>query len=87
MKAANTLSEEQVKILLEHSLEILKISIENGGSTLKDYRQIDGSKGGFQERFSVYDRSGKLCKNNDGGIIEKTVINGRATYHCPVCQI
>ena len=86
LTATNSLSEEQIRILLKHSYDILNFSIAHGGSTLKDYRHTDGSSGSFQERFSVYDREGKLCKNDDGGIIEKLTMSGRATYYCPICQ-
>ena len=80
------ISKDDFKILLDHTVDILKISIENGGSTLKDYRGADGSRGSFQDRFSVYDRQDALCKNNDGGVIEKIMLAGRATYFCPTCQ-
>lgn len=86
LTATHKISKEDFKILLEHTVDILKFSIENGGSTLKDYRQVDGSQGSFQQRFSVYDRQDMLCKNDDGGVIEKIMLSGRATYFCPICQ-
>lgn len=38
------------------------------------------------ERFTVYDRAGKICRRC-GGTIERIVQGGRSTYFCPRCQI
>jgi formamidopyrimidine-DNA glycosylase len=80
------ISADKIKILSQHIEDILYQAIHAGGSTLKDYRSPDGKSGSFQHQFDVYDRAGLLCHKNDGGMIEKTIISGRSTYHCPVCQ-
>lgn len=38
------------------------------------------------ERFTVYDRAGKICRRC-GGTIERIVQGGRSTYFCPKCQV
>jgi formamidopyrimidine-DNA glycosylase len=38
------------------------------------------------ERFTVYDREGKVCRRCDGGTIVRVVQAGRSTYFCPSCQ-
>jgi formamidopyrimidine-DNA glycosylase len=66
---------------------VLTEAIAAGGSTLRDHARTDGTPGGFQERFAVYDRAGARCQRRGcSGTIERIVQNGRATYHCPVCQ-
>lgn len=71
---------------------VLEKAIAAGGSTLKDYRQSDGSLGYFQHSFSVYGREGEPCPASAAGatkkghFIEKAVQGGRATYFCPKCQ-
>jgi formamidopyrimidine-DNA glycosylase len=66
---------------------VLKDAIEAGGSSLRDYRQADGSLGYFQHRFRVYGREGQLCpRRGCGGMIERAVQNGRSTFYCPTCQ-
>jgi formamidopyrimidine-DNA glycosylase len=63
---------------------VLTDAIAAGGSTLRDFAGADGSLGGFQERFDVYDREGEPCSG--GGIVERIVQSGRSTFWCPSCQ-
>lgn len=66
---------------------VLNEAIEFGGSTLRDFRSADGSSGGFQHRFAVYDREGEPCPTPGcTGKIRRIVQSGRSTYYCPVCQ-
>jgi formamidopyrimidine-DNA glycosylase len=66
---------------------VLEDALAAGGSSLRDYRQADGSLGYFQHRFTVYDREGKPClKKGCRGTIMRTVQNGRSTFYCSTCQ-
>ncbi len=66
---------------------VLESAIEAGGSTLRDYRNANGKKGAFQDRFAVYDREDATCvKPGCGGKIRRAVHAGRATFYCPRCQ-
>lgn len=66
---------------------VLEEAIAAGGSTLKDYRQADGQRGAFQERFFVYGRDGEACLTPGcGGRIVRAVTAGRATFYCRRCQ-
>jgi formamidopyrimidine-DNA glycosylase len=66
---------------------VLIEAIEVGGSTLRDFRSGDGSEGGYQHRFAVYDREGLPCPTPGcTGTIKRIVQSGRSTYYCPVCQ-
>lgn len=68
--------------------EVLEEGIKYGGATASDAKYIDlhGMGGHYQDHFKVYDRKGKPCLRDDGGVIEKTQMGGRGTYWCPVCQ-
>lgn len=67
--------------------DVLDDAIAAGGSTLRDYRHADGSRGGFQEKFFVYDREGERCQRNGcRGVLRRAVHQGRATFYCAVCQ-
>lgn len=66
--------------------EVLLQSIEDGGSTLRDYARPDGELGYFATRFAVYGREGEPCLSGDGGAIRRIVQGGRSTWFCPVCQ-
>src|SRR5690606_21174288 len=63
--------------------EILQQSIRKGGTTLRDYRSLEG-EGGFQKLLYVYDRHGANCRRCESRIKVK-VIGGRSTFWCAVC--
>ena len=82
---ANKLSKEETKTLLESAKYVMEKSIESGGSTLRDYKKADGTKGDYLDKFAqVYNREGQSCVC--GTTIKKTRIAGRGTYYCPRCQ-
>jgi len=92
-RAASTLANarggptEKARKLVHAIKSVLESAIEAGGSTLRDYRNANGKKGAFQQRFAVYDRAGKTClKPNCGGTVRREVHSGRATFYCPRCQ-
>ena len=62
-------------------------AIRAGGSTLRDYKQADGSIGRFQNEFAVYGRDGQPCaKPHCRGRVRRKTQGGRSTFYCPVCQ-
>lgn len=71
--------------LARHIKAVLGEAIIAGGSTLRDFSQTDGSNGGFQERFSAYDRAGEPCPRCQTPI-RRIVQSGRSTFYCPSCQ-
>lgn len=90
-RAASSLKKAELEKLVPAIRDVLTKAIRAGGSTLKDYRQSDGTIGYFQHNFTVYDREGESCpicaKNGKKGhLIQKIVQGGRATYYCPKCQ-
>lgn len=66
---------------------VLNDAIAAGGSTLRDYRQADGTIGDFQNSFAVYGREGRKCaRAGCAGAVRRRVDSGRATFFCPSCQ-
>jgi formamidopyrimidine-DNA glycosylase len=66
---------------------VLEEAIAAGGSTLRDYRQSDGSLGDFQHSFAVYGREGEPCvKAGCRGMVRRSVQGGRSTFYCGSCQ-
>ena len=66
---------------------VLRDAVAAGGSTLRDYRQADGSSGAFQNTFQVYGRAGEPClAPGCRGIVRRSIQGGRSSFHCPVCQ-
>ncbi len=78
---------KKTEALVEGIKAVLESAIKAGGSSLRDYRHIDGRLGRFQHRFKVYGREGKPCKRTGcGGIVRRVVQSGRSTFFCPTCQ-
>ena len=87
LKKAKNINENQIKKLIKFSIYVLKKSINRGGSTIKDFKNIKGVIGLFQNEFRVYDREGKICLNkNCKQKIKKIVISNRSTFFCKFCQ-
>lgn len=67
--------------------DVLTEAIAAGGSTLKDYAQVDGELGYFQHTFNVYGREGEACsKKGCDGTVDRIVQSNRSTFFCPKCQ-
>lgn len=86
-RKAGQLSTKRVASLVPLIRTVLAEAIEAGGSSLKNYRQVDGELGYFQHRFAVYDQEGNpcstpLCKMK----ITRIVQSGRSSFFCPQCQ-
>jgi formamidopyrimidine-DNA glycosylase len=65
--------------------ERLQEAIDVGGSTLRDYRGVEGTVGGMQERFLAYGRAGLPCLRC-GTTMRGARVAGRGTSWCPRCQ-
>jgi formamidopyrimidine-DNA glycosylase len=66
---------------------VLERAITAGGSSLRDYVQVDGELGYFQHSWSVYGRECEPCRTPKcKGIVQRVVQAGRSTFFCPVCQ-
>jgi len=82
---ANRLTKPRLGKLVAAIREVLSASIEEGGTTLRDFLNSDGKPGYFKQRLFVYDRKGEPCRVC-GTAIQQAVLGQRATYWCPVCQ-
>lgn len=71
--------------LVEAIRAVLFESIEQGGTTLRDFLHSDGEPGYFKQRLFVYDRKGEPCRVC-GTAIRHAVLGQRSTYWCPKCQ-
>ena len=83
----NRQPDPRLRTLIREIRSVLKRAITAGGSTLRDYAGTDGASGGYQHRFSVYDRPGKPCvRRGCTGKVRRLIQSGRSTFYCPVCQ-
>jgi formamidopyrimidine-DNA glycosylase len=79
------LSSQQLRTLYEELVFVLKLAIEKGGSTDRNYVNAEGKKGSYMSFARVFRREGKPCERC-GTIIIKTRVAGRGTHLCPHCQ-
>lgn len=86
-RLAHTVQGQRAERLATTIREVLTRAIAAGGSTLKDYAQVDGELGYFQHDFRVYGREGEACRNVEcGADIKRLVQSGRSTFYCSKCQ-
>ena len=86
-KEAGRIAAQRLEKLYHAIRAVLEEAIEAGGSTLSDYAQVDGARGGFQHRFRVYDQEGEACATpNCTGVIVRATHGGRSSFWCPRCQ-
>lgn len=79
------ISRPRAERLLAAVREVLAQAIALGGSTLRDFRDVHGIAGAFQQQAQVYGREGQPCQRC-GGLLRRIVQGQRATYFCPRCQ-
>jgi formamidopyrimidine-DNA glycosylase len=65
--------------------EVIERALDNGGTTLSDFVDADGTAGENADYLWVYDRAGQPC-TRCRTTIKRSVLQGRATYYCPTCQ-
>ncbi|MGP8258651.1 MAG: bifunctional DNA-formamidopyrimidine glycosylase/DNA-(apurinic or apyrimidinic site) lyase [Acidobacteriaceae bacterium] len=66
-------------------VKVLRHAIRLGGSSVSDYVDAEGSRGFFQLRHRVYQRTGQPCLVC-ATPIRRITLAGRSTHFCPVCQ-
>ena len=84
-RKASTLSLAKRNRLLQCLKNVLRCSIEQCGSSIRDYRDANGNVGAFQNSFAVYGKGGEPC-SVCGRPLEKVRVAGRGTVFCPHCQ-
>lgn len=64
---------------------VLRRAIAMRGTSIDDYVDAEGLRGGFQNQLSVYGREGQACPRC-GKSIRRTILAQRGTWWCPSCQ-
>ncbi len=85
LRPADHLSDEEYARLHAAIVATLQEAVEAGGSSIKSYVNGQGEMGMFQHQLQMYGREGQPCIHC-GTLIEKTVVGGRGTHYCPLCQ-
>jgi formamidopyrimidine-DNA glycosylase len=85
LRAAGALKPGQYVRLRDAIREVLAAGIDAHGASIDDFRDLDGVRGSFQDRFMVHLRAGEPCVAC-GTTIRKLSVGGRGTYVCVRCQ-
>ena len=87
LKKAKSLTKLDIKKIRYFSKLILNQAIKKGGSSIRNFKNVEGRNGSYQNKFKVYQRENLNCLNKDCfGKIKKKVISKRSTFFCNSCQ-
>ena len=85
LSPAGSMKPEHCERLVEGIVDALELALLHRGSSIDDYRDAWGERGGMQDEFLVHTREGEEC-HRCGEEIRRIVVAGRSTYFCPGCQ-
>lgn len=84
-RLALSLSRAEHERLAQAIKAVLRRSVEQGGTTLKNFLQSDGRPGYFAQQLRVYGREGEPC-GVCGTPVAVTKHGQRTTFYCRCCQ-
>lgn len=85
VRKAGTLTPLECEDLVRLIKFVLKRSIDQGGTTLRDFVGGDGKPGYFQQQLLVYGRGGEAC-GQCGSALTEIRMGNRTTVYCEDCQ-
>ena len=86
-KEAKYLTKLDIKKIKYFSKFVLNKAIKKGGSSIRNFRNVSGRNGKYQNEFKVYQRENLNClKEECFGKIKKKFISKRSTFFCNKCQ-
>ncbi len=85
VRKASRVKKKELPLLAESLKKVMEESLEEGGTTVSDYRRVDDKPGNFKEFLRVYGRAGEPCRKC-GTEIKRIRLNGRSAFFCPECQ-
>jgi len=87
LRQCNNLERKSIKNLIYNIRKVLKIAINQGGSSIKNFKNVYGKSGNFQQFFNVYGQENKNCSRiSCKGKIKKISISNRSSFYCNICQ-
>ena len=87
LKKGKKIKINELKLLVKFSKRVLHNAISKGGSSIRDFKNTDGSSGLFQNEFKVYNKENSICPNYKCKFkIKKINISNRSSFYCLNCQ-
>jgi formamidopyrimidine-DNA glycosylase len=84
-RPGGSLGGAEIAVLHRSIRSVLRDALGASGTTLNDFRAVNGRSGRFQNRLSVYGREAEPCRSC-GLPIRRSVQAGRSTFFCATCQ-
>ena len=82
---ANKVTLKECAMIVETARKVLLRAIECGGTTISDFKNVDGSEGKFVQELQIYGKAGEKCP-----LCSQTIasirLGGRNSFYCPGCQ-
>lgn len=85
LQKVRRLGPESLERLVACIGQVLRASLDRGGTTLRDYRDAKANRGGFAESLAVYGKAGQPCRRC-GTVLKGLIVAQRSTVVCPKCQ-
>lgn len=82
---ANKVTTEEATTLRKAIVTVLKASLKAQGTTLNDYRTVNGEVGAYLSELNAYGHAGSPCKRCQT-TLERITVGQRSTHFCPNCQ-
>ncbi len=83
--AAGSVSRARYERLAIEIKQVLKRSIDMGGTTLRDFVNSEGEPGYFAQNLSVYGRANEPC-HVCHTTVKSVILGQRSSFYCPACQ-
>jgi formamidopyrimidine-DNA glycosylase len=82
-RTVKRISEQRKIQLFKEIVDVLNESISAGGSSISDYRNINGEAGNMQNRLQMYGKKEcPVCYHP----VKQKVLGGRNSWYCSTCQ-
>ncbi len=79
--------QNMLKKLFTEIQYVLRLSIEKGGSTDRNYVNAEGKRGSYIDFARVFRKEGTPCPRHPDTKIIKIKVAARGTHICPKCQV
>lgn len=83
---ASALAESEVSTLLEAGQDVMRLALEQGGTSFDSlYVNVNGQSGYFSRSLNAYGQQGRPCPRC-GTLIVREQFANRGSHFCPRCQ-
>ena len=85
MRSAHSLDRQAAARLCEALKQVLQSALKAGGTSIRDFRDLDDRPGYFAQQLNVYGRQGLPCPKCTEPVQTRRML-GRSTFFCRNCQ-